>query len=82
VEDAQRGSGGLVARDGALTDAAAAGDPFEIAIIDLQLPASGGLALAHAIKRNPQLSRTRVVGVHEFGDGPVSASTEAAGIRR
>jgi CheY-like chemotaxis protein len=65
----------------ALTDAAAAGDPFEIAIIDLELPASGGLALAHAIKRNPQLSRTRVVGVHEFGDGPVSASTEAAGIR-
>jgi signal transduction histidine kinase/CheY-like chemotaxis protein len=65
----------------ALTDAAAAGDPFEIAIIDLQLPASGGLALAHAIKRNPQLSRTRVVGVHEFGDGPASASTEAVGIR-
>ncbi|HXR25861.1 MAG TPA: ATP-binding protein, partial [Candidatus Binataceae bacterium] len=52
----------------ALNDAIASGDPFEIAVIDLQVPDSGGLALARAIQQSPQLAGVRVVGIHELGD--------------
>ena len=65
----------------ALNDARAAGEPFEIAIIDLQLPDSGGLALALAIKENPQFARIRVLGLHALGDRCSPGRTKAAGIR-
>jgi CheY-like chemotaxis protein len=65
----------------ALNDAIAAGDPFEIAVIDLQVPDSGGLALARAIQQSPQLAGIRVVGIHELGDRSAAGRVKAAGIR-
>jgi two-component system sensor histidine kinase/response regulator len=65
----------------ALNDAIAAGDPFEIAVIDLQVPDSGGLALARAIQQSPQLASIRVVGIHELGDRSAAGRVKAAGIR-
>ena len=65
----------------ALNDAMAGGDPFEIAIIDLQSAASDGFGLAVALKQNPRLAAVRVLGIHPLGNRPASASIEAAGIR-
>ncbi len=65
----------------ALNDAIAAGDPFEIAVIDLQVPDCGGLALARAIQQSPQLAGVRVVGIHELGDRSAAGRVKAAGIR-
>jgi two-component system, sensor histidine kinase and response regulator len=65
----------------ALTRMRAAGDPFEIAIIDLQLPEHDGLDLARAIKDMPRLAGVRVLGIYALGSRPDKALTKAAGIR-
>lgn len=65
----------------ALNDAIAAGDPFEIAVIDLQVPDSGGLALARAIQQSAQFADVRVVGIHELGERSAAGRVKAAGIR-
>ena len=65
----------------ALNDAIALGDPFEIAVIDLQVPDCGGLALARAIQQSPRLAGVRVVGIHELGDRSAAGRVKAAGIR-
>ncbi len=64
----------------ALNDAMAGGDPFEIAIIDVQPGASDGLGLAVALKQNPRLASVRVLGIHPLGNRPESARIKAAGI--
>jgi len=64
----------------ALNDAMAGGDPFEIAIIDVQPGASDGLGLAVALKQNPRLASIRVFGIHPLGNRPDSARIKAAGI--
>ncbi len=64
----------------ALNDAMAGGDPFEIAIIDLRLPESGGLALARTIKDNPRLANIRVLGLYALDDRPSLQQAQAAGV--
>jgi PAS domain S-box-containing protein len=44
-----------------LTEAAAAGAPFELAIIDLMMPEMDGESLGRAIKNDQRLDRTRMV---------------------
>jgi len=64
-----------------LKRARAAGDPFEIAIIDLQLPDQSGLDLARAIKEIPGLAGVRVLGLYALGSRPDPSQTKATGIR-
>jgi signal transduction histidine kinase/DNA-binding response OmpR family regulator/HPt (histidine-containing phosphotransfer) domain-containing protein len=45
----------------ALTEAAAAGNPYDVALLDAQLAGGGGLALARAIKADSRLAATRLV---------------------
>jgi signal transduction histidine kinase/HPt (histidine-containing phosphotransfer) domain-containing protein len=65
----------------ALNRTQAAGDPFEIAIIDLQLPENDGFDLARAIKDQPSLAGVRMLGIYALGCRPDQAFTKAAGIR-
>lgn len=44
-----------------LRAAAAAGDPFKIGLLDLQMPGMDGLTLAQAIKSDPQIPDIRLV---------------------
>ncbi len=58
-----------------------AGDPFRIAIVDLQLPAQGGLDLARAIQNSPELAGVRVLGLYALGSRPEQSLAGVAGIR-
>ena len=58
----------------------AAGSPFRIAILDLQLPVHGGLELARAIQSLPELSAMPVLGLYALGSRPEQALARVAGI--
>jgi signal transduction histidine kinase/DNA-binding response OmpR family regulator len=50
-----------------LKGAAAQGDPFDVAILDLQMPRMNGLELAQSIKSDPQLTATPLVLLTSMG---------------
>jgi signal transduction histidine kinase/DNA-binding response OmpR family regulator len=50
-----------------LKGAAAQGDPFDVAILDLQMPRMNGLELAQTIKSDPQLTATPLVLLTSMG---------------
>jgi two-component system, sensor histidine kinase and response regulator len=64
----------------ALKQASAAGDPFRVSIIDLQLPAPGGLDLAGAIKDMPDQEDVRLLGLYALGSRPEPTVSRAVGI--
>jgi CheY-like chemotaxis protein len=51
----------------ALTQAKADGDPFAIAILDMQMPGMDGKSLGLAIRRDPGLADTRLVMCTSLG---------------
>ncbi len=51
----------------ALTQAKASGDPFKVAILDMQMPGMDGKSLGHAIKSDRTLNETRLVLCESFG---------------
>ncbi len=53
---------------GELRRAAVEGFPFDIALIDYQMPGMDGLSLGNQIKADPLLDRTRLVLMTSFGD--------------
>ena len=53
---------------GVLEQAAERGEPFDLAILDWQLPDRGGMALAQRIKANRALANTRLVLLTAFGE--------------
>jgi two-component system sensor histidine kinase/response regulator len=50
-----------------MRDAAAAGKPYELALLDFQMPGMDGLALARAIKSDPLISLIRLVILTSHG---------------
>jgi len=60
-----------------LRQAAATGDPYPMAVIDMKMPQMDGIALARAIKADPAISATRLILLTPFGK-PLPAEELAA----
>ena len=63
-----------------LRDAAARGEPFDIAILDFQMPRMDGLELGHAITEDPVLAATRLVLLTSIGVRGQAEKAKEAGI--
>ena len=63
-----------------LHEAADAGDPFHLAILDMQMPEMDGLALARAIKNDAKLAGTQLVMLTSLGYLPEERRWRDAGI--
>jgi CheY-like chemotaxis protein/anti-sigma regulatory factor (Ser/Thr protein kinase) len=63
-----------------LRKAAADKDPFELAIIDMQMPEMDGLMLGQAIKEDSTIAAVRLVMLTSLGNQLDSAAMKAAGI--
>ena len=64
----------------ALRAARAAGTPFQVALLDMQMPGMGGLELTEEIKSDAALASTQIVIMHTVGRRGSSASWAEAGI--
>ena len=63
-----------------LKDAATRGEPFDLAILDLQMPRMDGLELGHAITADPVLAATRLVLLTSIGLRGQAEKAKQAGI--
>jgi CheY-like chemotaxis protein len=63
-----------------LREAAAAGTPYDLALLDMQMPEMDGLTLARAIKAEPAIAATRLIILTSVGQSLGNAVLEAAGI--
>ncbi len=63
-----------------LRAAGAAGEPFRVALLDMQMPGMSGLGLTEEIKSDPVLSGTQLIIMHTVGRRGSSASWAEAGI--
>jgi two-component system sensor histidine kinase/response regulator len=63
-----------------LRSAAAEGRPFDLALLDMQMPDMDGMMLAQAIKADPALTGTRLIVMTSLGHRPGQAEIVAAGI--
>lgn len=64
-----------------LKSAAAAGQPYDVALLEIEGRSPGALTLAHAIKADPALAPTRVLGMYALGARPDERRTRPAGVR-
>ncbi len=64
---------------GMLRAAARSGDPFRVALLDMQMPDMDGEQTAHAIKSDPAISDTHVVILTSMGHRGDAARLEAIG---
>jgi signal transduction histidine kinase/HPt (histidine-containing phosphotransfer) domain-containing protein/BarA-like signal transduction histidine kinase len=65
----------------ALHRAAARSEPYEIAVVEMQLAGMDGLALGRTIKADRALANVRLIGTYTLGARPDDAQLKAAGIR-
>jgi PAS domain S-box-containing protein len=63
-----------------LRSAAAAGKPFDVALLDMQMPEMDGLSLAKAIKADPAIAATRLIILTSLGHVMSTAELRALGI--
>jgi two-component system sensor histidine kinase/response regulator len=63
-----------------LSAAVADGKPFDIALLDMQMPEMDGMTLARAIKSEPTISRTRLIILTSLGQPCPAEELKAAGI--
>ena len=64
----------------ALRRAGASGERFAVALIDMQLPEMDGLAVARAIKSEPALAATRLLGIYSLGGRPEESQMKDSGL--
>jgi two-component system sensor histidine kinase/response regulator len=69
-----------------LRAAAAGGQAYDIALLDVEMPAMDGLTLACAIKAEPAIASTRLIALtppgHAFADGDMETAGIDASLRR
>ena len=63
-----------------LKEAAEKGEPYDLAILDMQMPGMDGLELAQAIKEDPNLSSTRLILLSSLGMHGDAAEARRVGI--
>ena len=63
-----------------LRSARAAGTPFQVALLDMQMPGMGGFELTEEIKADAALAATQIIIMHTVGRRGSSASWAEAGI--
>jgi len=66
---------------GVMREAAAAGRPFQLAILDMQMPGMDGLGLARAIKADPAIAGTKMIIATSLGSRLPEAQLSAAGVK-
>ncbi|MDQ6656019.1 MAG: response regulator [Verrucomicrobiota bacterium] len=64
----------------ALRSARSEGDPFQVVLLDLHMPGTNGLTLAHTIKADPELADARLLLLSSLGGRIAPAELHAAGI--
>jgi CheY-like chemotaxis protein len=64
----------------ALRAEAAAGDPYDLAILDVQMPEMDGLMLAKAIKADPAIASTRLIILSSLGQRLLPEQMRAVGV--
>jgi CheY-like chemotaxis protein len=64
----------------ALRTAVAEGHPYDLALLDIEMPEMDGLTLARAIKADPAISTTHLVALTPLGHAPAADKMQAAGI--
>jgi CheY-like chemotaxis protein len=62
-----------------LHDAADAADPYDVALLDFNMPGEDGIALARRITASPSLNRTRLILLTSSGHTPPDETTTGIG---
>ena len=63
-----------------LRAAVAGGHPYDIALLDVEMPEMDGLTLARAIKADPAIAGTRLIALTPLGHAVTEGEMQAAGI--